>query len=103
MAATSGTNFGSEKGTSNYMILVPLFDLKFLNELAAGGAGTSNRRHWRGFDYTVRPAPASKCPESGLPPAEPRMRDPVAGLDAELARGARHHFEDATRQSARRD
>jgi hypothetical protein len=24
---------------------VPLFDLKFLNELAAGGAGTSNRRH----------------------------------------------------------
>ena len=27
------------------MILVPLFDLKFLNELAAGGVGTSNRRH----------------------------------------------------------
>src|SRR5437763_5114857 len=27
------------------MILVPLFDLKFLTELAAGGAGTSNRRH----------------------------------------------------------
>ena len=29
------------------MILVPLFDLKFLNELAAGGVGTSNRRHQR--------------------------------------------------------
>src|SRR6516165_9938874 len=27
------------------MILVPLFDLTFLNERAAGGAGTSNRRH----------------------------------------------------------
>jgi len=27
------------------MILVPLFDLKFLTEFAAGGAGTSNRRH----------------------------------------------------------
>jgi hypothetical protein len=28
------------------LILVPLIDLKFLNELAAGDAGTSNRRHW---------------------------------------------------------
>jgi hypothetical protein len=27
------------------MILVLLFDLKFLNELAASGVGTSNRRH----------------------------------------------------------
>jgi hypothetical protein len=27
------------------MILVPLFDLKFLTELAAGGVGTANRRH----------------------------------------------------------
>jgi hypothetical protein len=27
------------------MILVPLFDLKFLDEIAAGDAGTSNRRH----------------------------------------------------------
>jgi hypothetical protein len=25
---------------------VPLFDLKFLNELAVGGAGTSIRRHY---------------------------------------------------------
>jgi hypothetical protein len=29
------------------MIPVPLFDLKFLNEPAASGVGTSNRRHWR--------------------------------------------------------
>jgi hypothetical protein len=28
------------------MMLVPLFDLKFLEELAARVAGTSNRRHW---------------------------------------------------------
>lgn len=28
------------------MILVPLFDLKFLFEFAAGDVGTSNRRHW---------------------------------------------------------
>jgi len=35
-----------QRGTSKHMILVPLFDLKFLNELAAGGVGTSNRRHW---------------------------------------------------------
>ena len=27
------------------MILVPLFDLKFLHEFAATSAGTSNRRH----------------------------------------------------------
>src|SRR5262249_16752746 len=34
-----------QRGTSNAMILVPPFDLKFLTELAAGGVGTSNRRH----------------------------------------------------------
>jgi hypothetical protein len=30
------------------MVPVPLSDLKFLCELAAGGVGTSNRRHWAG-------------------------------------------------------
>src|SRR5882724_1178977 len=34
-----------QRGTSNSMLLVPLFDLKFLIEFAAGGVGTSNRRH----------------------------------------------------------
>jgi hypothetical protein len=34
-----------QRGTSKSMIAVPLFDLKFLNEFAAGDAGTSNRRH----------------------------------------------------------
>jgi hypothetical protein len=33
------------KGTSKLMMLVPLFDLKFLFEFAAGHVGTSNRRH----------------------------------------------------------
>jgi len=28
------------------MVLVPLFDLKFLYALAATAVGTSNRRHW---------------------------------------------------------
>jgi hypothetical protein len=28
------------------LIPVPLIDLKFLKELAAGGEGTSDRRHW---------------------------------------------------------
>jgi hypothetical protein len=32
------------------MILVPLFDLKFLDEIAAGGAETSNRLHWQTYD-----------------------------------------------------
>jgi hypothetical protein len=38
------------KRTSKIMLVVPLFDLKFLNTPAASDAGTSNRRHqarWR--------------------------------------------------------
>jgi hypothetical protein len=34
-----------QRGTSKFMIVVPLFDLKFLSESAASAAGTSNRRH----------------------------------------------------------
>src|SRR5262249_13967154 len=45
MATTSSTNFGTDKGTSKCTTPVPLIDLKFVNELAAGGARTSNRRH----------------------------------------------------------
>src|ERR1043166_621428 len=33
------------RSTSKSMILVPLFDLKFLVEFAATAVGTSNRRH----------------------------------------------------------
>src|SRR5438876_12039584 len=34
-----------QRGTSKSMVLVPLFDLKFLTEFAAAAVGTSNRRH----------------------------------------------------------
>jgi hypothetical protein len=34
-----------QRGTSKFMNLVPLFDLKFLSESAASAVGTSNRRH----------------------------------------------------------
>src|SRR5262249_16052232 len=43
--SSTDTNFGSERGTSKFMILVPLFELTFLNEVAASGVGASNRRH----------------------------------------------------------
>jgi hypothetical protein len=42
MAALSDTNFGNKGALAKYMILVPLFDLKFLDEFAASGVGTSN-------------------------------------------------------------
>jgi hypothetical protein len=40
------------------MILVPLIDLKFLNELAAISAGTSNRRHKPQIRSTAAAIPA---------------------------------------------
>src|SRR3954469_11019686 len=43
--STTRHELRKHRGTSKFMILVPLFDLKFLDEFAAGGAGTSNRRH----------------------------------------------------------
>ena len=39
---------------------MPLIDLKFLNELAAGGAGTSNRRHWKSRGTGNVAAPSTK-------------------------------------------
>ena len=39
------TRSSEAKGTSNSTKLVPLLDLTFLTELAAGGIGTSDRRH----------------------------------------------------------
>src|SRR5215468_9411849 len=39
------TRASETKGHREYMVLVPLIDRKFLNAFAAGGAGTSNRRH----------------------------------------------------------
>src|SRR5262245_57603449 len=44
-----------QRGASNAMILVLLFDLKFLTEFPAGGVGTSNRRHLDHLDHIDRP------------------------------------------------
>src|SRR5712672_1319020 len=44
--STPGHELRKQRGTSDSMILVPLFDLKFLNEFAATAVGTSNRRHY---------------------------------------------------------
>ena len=38
---TVGHELRKQRGTNKFMILVPLFDLKFLTELAASGVGTS--------------------------------------------------------------
>src|SRR5579871_66263 len=45
ISATLFTNFGKPWALAVLMILVPLFDLKSLKELAAYGAGTSDRRY----------------------------------------------------------
>jgi hypothetical protein len=51
------------------MILVPLFDLKFLNEFAATAVGTSNRRHQE--DY---PRPSRAVETFGQEFAKPLRR-----------------------------
>jgi len=54
------------------MMRVPLFDLKFLNELAAPVAGTSNRRPSRIF---ADPRRANEQAKPGIWPfAAPRQR-----------------------------
>jgi tripartite-type tricarboxylate transporter receptor subunit TctC len=45
------------------LIPVPLFDFEFLTELAASGAGTSNRRHQGEIRETVFETAASACRE----------------------------------------
>jgi hypothetical protein len=44
LAIRGSTNFGS-KGAQQLYDSSAAFDLKFLNELVAGGVGTSNPRH----------------------------------------------------------
>src|SRR5262249_4074746 len=58
-----GHELRKQRGTSKSMILVPLFDLKFLNERAASGVGTSNRRRC-----------AASCVENRCPRSESRSR-----------------------------
>jgi hypothetical protein len=60
--STLSTSFGSERGTSNSTIQVPLYELKLLNEIAASGVGASTRRHW-----------SSAC-------AGDRSTNPIAGM-----------------------
>src|SRR5207302_11126922 len=50
LRGTLSCELRNQRSTSKFMILVPLFDLKFLNEPAATAVGTSNRRHWPGPD-----------------------------------------------------
>jgi hypothetical protein len=45
-------NFGKLMGTRKFMIFVPLIDLKSLNEFAACGAGTSDRRYEAHGEHT---------------------------------------------------
>src|SRR5215472_6711937 len=70
-----------QRGTSKHMILVPLFDLKFLNELAAGVVGTSNRRHFPGTRAGDRAA------------ASRSLSLAKARIDTEQERDADHHGE----------
>jgi hypothetical protein len=46
LAAAPRYELRKVKGTSKFKTPVPALDLKFLFELAANAAGTSNRRHW---------------------------------------------------------
>src|SRR3954453_7769566 len=50
------------------MILVPLFDLKFLNDGAARDAGTSNRRRWYAPPCRGRLRPLFQCPPEDVTP-----------------------------------
>src|SRR5262249_20822774 len=53
------------------MILVPLFDLKFLNVRAANGVGTSNRRHWQ---HQPLSRVSAILPQARMPPKQHRGR-----------------------------
>src|SRR5215216_4416231 len=50
-----GHELRKQRGTSKYLLLVPLFDLKFPHELAAGAVGTSNWRHSRALLHMILP------------------------------------------------
>src|ERR1041385_4206166 len=49
-----------QRAPANTLKRVPIIDLKFLNELAARGGGTSNRRH-SGRDPASLPEPFLQC------------------------------------------
>src|SRR5215211_2176830 len=89
MAAPSDTNFGSKGATSKYMFLVPLFDLKFLHEFAAGAGGTSNRRHERGrLRASNLPLPRIVAAPANRPPFRV-LADPLGNIGRRRHRALR--------------
>src|SRR6266540_181672 len=72
-----------QRDTSKYMILVPLFDLKFLNELAGTAVGTSNRRHKEGRDHVPSSFRADRRCVLGHPRRRP---DPQPQCESDLQR-----------------
>src|SRR5262249_53915031 len=61
---------------SNSMIPVPLFDLKFLNELAVSGVGTSNQRHWQPEQGPMTNVPSGMTTIAIRAPGGPEMLVP---------------------------
>jgi hypothetical protein len=57
---TSDANFGIERGTSSFMILVRFLNLKFLHELAVQmiGIEINRTRAWRWHEYPGHPTPS---------------------------------------------
>src|SRR5438309_2756967 len=79
------------------MILVPLFDLKFLTEFAAGGVGTSNRRHWVNWPGSIGGGTRTMVVEA------PRQRAPYASDPAHSRGRRRSEPPSPTRNDFRRD
>src|SRR5262245_1690394 len=67
------------------MILVPLFDLKFLNEFAASGGGTSNRRHQSSSVTGRELAPSLRRDPFDTAHLSPRGADACDGASERLA------------------
>src|SRR5882724_12853367 len=73
-----------QRGTSKPMILVPLFDLKFLIEFAATGVGTSNRRHYRRAEARDQPVDAVRHAPPIVQPGAWKAHRHVSAADAPL-------------------
>jgi hypothetical protein len=65
------------------MILVPLFDLKFLFEFAAGGVGTSNRRHYGSRDRDAAILPIARSTVTN-PQVERAQRTSISSATSRL-------------------
>src|SRR5262249_38566816 len=89
------------------MIRVPPFDLKFLNEFAAAGVGTSNRRHeppGEGEMARLVKRPIRKAPEpAGHGLAERIVTAPLATAPADAPRKVTAWLNGIARTAAGRD